>query len=264
MTMTCVCTRDDCILCEGRIFNGLASDQVCQVRGLITSISYPARTLLFHVRAPADLLFILKTGCVKLTTALRDGREQILCLVLPGQMFGFDFLHESFYPYSACTVTDVSVCAVRHRDMMHILENDPGVSLRMISMLNGELARSRALIRDLGLKSSTERMASFILSLMPLRRGLTSDFALPLTRREISEMLGLTMETVSRAMTGFQRAGIIRALRGRVQILEAKKLWALAEGASAPVDSRSSARSSSNAQPRKAKIVRYVRKTGSD
>ncbi|MCR4346639.1 MAG: Crp/Fnr family transcriptional regulator [Sulfuricaulis sp.] len=228
--MACVCNRDDCVLCEGRLFNGLASNQVCRVRGLIASVSYPARTMLFRERAPADRLFILKSGCVKLTTALADGREQILRLALPGQMFGFESLDESSYPYSACALTEANVCAVRHRDMMQILEKDPGVSLRMIRMLNGELERSRALIRDLGLKSSTERMASFILSLMPLQHGLAGDFALPLTRKEISEMLGLTVETVSRAMTGFQRAGIIRASRGRIHVLDTARLKALAEG----------------------------------
>jgi CRP-like cAMP-binding protein len=268
MTKTCVCNHADCVLCPGRIFNGLTSDQdcqirgVCQIRGLIKSISYPAHTLLFHVRAPADLLFILKTGCVKLTTALANGREQILRLVFPGQMFGFVFREDSFYPYSACAVTEVNVCAVRHRDIKQILDNDPGVSLRMIRVLNGELEHSLTLIRDLGLNSSTVPMASFLLSLIPLRRGRTSDFALPLTRREISEILGLNMETVRRAMTGFQRAGIIRVSRGWVQILNAEKLWALAEGGSAPVDSSSSTCCSSNVQPREAKVIRYDRNTG--
>jgi CRP/FNR family transcriptional regulator len=230
MTKTCACHHDDCVLCEGRIFNGLASDQVCQVRGLITSLSYPARTRLFHERASADLLFILKAGCVKLTTTLADGREQILRLVLPGKMFGFEFLDSSFYPYSACALTDISVCAVRHRDMLQILEKDSGVSLRMIRMLNSELDHSRTLICDLGLKSSNERMASFILSLMPLQGGQAHDFALPLTRKEISEMLGLTVETVSRAITGFQRAGIIRAARGLIRILDEPRLRTLAQG----------------------------------
>jgi len=262
--MPCVCNRDDCILCEGRIFNGLASDQVCQVRGLIAPISCPARALLFHERAPADLLFILKSGCVKLTTAMADGREQILRLALPGQMFGFESLHDSCYPYSACALTPVSVCAVRHRDMMRILEKDPGVSIKMIHMLNGELERSRALVRDLGLKSSTERVASFILSLVPLTRGLSRDVALPLTRKEISEMLGLTMETVSRAMTGFQRAGIIRASRGQIRIVDAGKLKGLAEGASARVDFPLPVWKRGSVRPREAGVGRDARKTGTD
>lgn len=262
--MTCVCNRDDCVLCEGRLFNGLASDQVCRVRGLIASVSYPARAMLFHERPPADRLFILKSGCVKLTTALADGREQILRLALPGQMFGFESLDESSYPYSACALTDVNACAVRHRDVMQILEKDPGVSLRMIRMLNGELERSRALIRDLGLKSATERMASFILSLVPLHRGASGDFALPLTRKEISEMLGLTVETISRTMTGFQRAGIVRAARGRIHILDADKLKALAEGVSARIDSSSPVWKSGNTPHHEAKVIQYVRKTGTD
>jgi CRP-like cAMP-binding protein len=105
-------------------------DQVCRVRGLIAPITHAARTMLFHERAPADPLFIFKTGSIKLTTALADGREQILRLALPEQMFGFESLNDSFYSYSACALTDVSVCAVRHRDMMRILEKDSDVSIR--------------------------------------------------------------------------------------------------------------------------------------
>lgn len=262
--MACVCNRDDCVLCEGRLFNGLASDQVCRVRGLIASLSYPARAMLFRERAPADRLFILKSGCVKLATALADGREQILRLALPGQVFGFESLDESSYPYSACALTEANVCAVRHRDMMRILEQDSGISIKMIRVLNGEIEHSRTLIRDLGLKSSTERMASFILSLVPLRRGASSDFSLPLTRKEISEMLGLTVETVSRAMSGFQRAGIIRVSRGLICVLDEPRLQALAEGASARIDSSSPVRKSGNTRRHEARVIQYVRKTGTD
>ena len=262
--MTCVCNHDDCILCEGQVFNGLASDQVCQVHGLIAPAVFPARAMLIHEHMPAERFFILKSGCVKLTTALSDGREQVLRLALPGQTFGFESLNDRAYPYSAIALTEASVCAVRHRDMMRVLEQNPGVSLRMIRMLNGELELSRALIRDLGLKSSTERVASFLLSLTPLQRDPAGDLALPLTRKEISEMLGLTVETVSRAISRFQRAGIIRTARGRFHILDAGRLRALAEGTSARVDLSSPVRKRGNAQPREAGGGRYVCKTRTD
>lgn len=229
--MACVCNRNECILCNSRVFDGLAPDRVCQARGLIAHVSYPSRALLFHERAHADRLFILRSGYVKLTTSLADGREQILRLACPGQMFGFESLNDRFYPYSARALTAVEVCTVRHRDMMQLLEQDTGVSLRMIRMLNEELERSKALIRDLGLKSSTERLASFILSLAPKRRASAGDFALPLTRKEISEMLGLTEETVSRAVARLRRAGLVRTARGWVRVLDAERLRMLAEGA---------------------------------
>ncbi len=109
----CVCKRNGCILCEGRIFSGLASDQVCRARDLSAHDSCPARAMLFHERASAGWLFILKSGCVKLTTTLSDGREQVLRLVLPGQMSGFEFPDENSYPYSACALTDVSTATFR-------------------------------------------------------------------------------------------------------------------------------------------------------
>jgi len=76
--------------------------------------------MLIHERASAGWLFILKSSCVKLTTTLSDGREQVPRLVLPGQMSGFEFPDENSYPYSACALTDVSVCALRrrHRSLM--------------------------------------------------------------------------------------------------------------------------------------------------
>src|SRR4030066_287801 len=142
--MTCVCNHDDCILCEGQVFNGLASDQVCQVRGLLPPAVLPARAMLFHEHTPAERFFILKSGCVKLTTALSDGREQVLRLALPGQTFGFESLNDRAYPYSAIALTEASVCAVRHRDMLRILEQNPGVALGMVPLPHdgGELARA--------------------------------------------------------------------------------------------------------------------------
>jgi CRP/FNR family transcriptional regulator len=86
------------------------------------------------------------------------------------------------------------------------------------------------------------------------------DFALPLTRKEISEMLGLTVETVSRTMTRFRRAGLVRTARGSVRVLDAEKLRALADGAYGR--GRPAPPWRGDAPLPEAKIVRYVRKTG--
>jgi len=104
------------------------------------------------------------------------------------------------------------------------------VMLRVINVLNEELGRAQSVIRLLGHKSSTERVASFLLSLLPpgKKNGEPVDVPLTLTRQEMAERLGLTIETVSRHMSELKRDQIIDAPRGWVRILDATRLEALA------------------------------------
>jgi CRP/FNR family transcriptional regulator len=222
--MHCACSFDDCVLCEGRLFNGLSSEQACAVKGLIRHHVFPARAPLFREGAQAEQLLIVKSGCVKLTSTLPDGREQILRLAGAGQLLGLESLSQPDYPYSAYTLTVATACSVRLPDLQQILAHNPDVALRVIGMLSEELSRSGHQIRDLGLKSSTERMASFLLALGHGQPSQGCDAELLLTRQEIAELLGLTVETVSRMMAWLKRAGIIYTARGRIRILNARRL----------------------------------------
>jgi len=218
----------DCILCEAQLLYGLAAEQVCAIRGLVVRQDFAPHQLLFLESEPVEWLFLIRTGYVKLTTSLPDGREQILHLSMRGQMLGLESLNTPISPYTAEALTRVNTCTIRRQDMTRVLEQNPAVSMRLIRMLSEALGQSQCLIRDLGLKSSKERMASFLLSLVPSDWDMSQALPLPLSRHEIAEMLGLTVGTVSRLMAQFQREGLIQAPRGKVRILDPVRLCCLA------------------------------------
>lgn len=224
----CLCKFEECLLCGARLFSGASASLVCEIQGLIAKRSYQPGEILCHEGDPTIVLFFLTKGFVKLTTSLPDGREQILRLGFPGQAVGLEALSDRLTPYTATTLTPVTACTMRLKDMLKVVEGDPETSMRVIGFLNRELERARTLIRDLGLMSAKERVASFLLSLAPVAEGAGKGIPMPLSRQEIAEMLGLTVETVSRQMAKLKREGVIRESDNHIYLLEDKRLRNLA------------------------------------
>ena len=240
---TCACKVDECVLCEARMYVGLDHEQACAMRGLLTHRRYDTHATIFRQGDLSEFLFVLQEGSVKLTLTDADGREQIIGLPSPGQLLGFNSVDEQAYAYTATALTSAAVCKIRHRDMLEILHQNPNVAVRTIAMLNEELAQARSLIHILGQKSAVEKVATFVLLLerhSPSAENQT--IALPLSRQEMAELLGLTVETVSRLMSEFKRDGLLEAPRGYVRILDRDKLRKLA-GSIEPTESPSVAAS---------------------
>ena len=186
----------------------------------------------------------MRAGQLKLCVTGTDGREQIMRIAVAGQLIGYDTIDDLHHPYTATALTAARLCGIRHRDLLRVLEQNPEVSRRMVQLLNLELAQAQALIHILGQKSSAEKIAHFLLSLVPEhgRAEPQAEMLLPLSRQEMADMLGLTVETVSRLMAELKRERIIEAPRGHIRILDRKGLHAYA-GSSPLVTNRGLLRS---------------------
>jgi CRP/FNR family transcriptional regulator len=236
-----LCDLVACLLCDAQLYSGLALMQVCHTHGFSCMQSFEAGAVLFRAGVASTHFFVLRRGQVKLMMMAADGREQIIGLAVPGQLLGVTTLEEPVYPCTAKALTQSSVCKIRYHELVSILQANPLVSLRLVRLLNQELKRTRAVLQTLGRKTSVERVASFILSLMPVRGQNGTDLALPLSRDEIGSLLGLTVETVSRIMADFRRRRIIDAPRGHIRILDHAVLQNLADGAGRSPDSAGAA-----------------------
>jgi len=227
---TCVCQADDCLLCEAQLYTGLDSDQVCLIRGLLGKQAFESRQVVFRQGDASDWLYVIRSGQIKLTSCGPDGHEQIIRIGVAGHMLGFNTVDDRHHSYSAETLTPVRVCTIRHRDMLRVMEQNPRVSRRLVDLLNQELAQAHLLIRVLGQKTSAEKVALFLLSLVPepADQARMHELPLPLSRQEIADMLGLTVETVSRLMSELKRKQIIEAPRGLLRILNLQDLRAYA------------------------------------
>lgn len=230
MVYTCPCEIGECVLCEAKLFSGLSSTLISEIRGLLTKQSFRAHDVLVHQEDSCLHLFVLRTGQVKLVTTLPDGREQILGLRVAGQLVGFETVDDAVYPYTAVALTSVTTCRISHKDMLLVLQQNPSVALRVIRWLQAEIELAQALICDLQAKNAHEKVASFLLSSIPPNGPFPDSFPLLLSRQEIGRLLGLTEETVSRVISGFGREGLVSAPRGSVHVLNLPRLREIASG----------------------------------
>jgi CRP/FNR family transcriptional regulator len=227
---SCVCHTNDCLLCEAHLQEGLSAEQACEIQGLLRRHTIQPHEILFRQGESSDWLYVVRAGQLKLTVTGPDGRDQIIRVAVAGQLIGYDAVDDLRHPYTATALTPGRLCGLRHRDMLRVMEQNVEVSRRLVQLLNQELSQAQALIHILGQKSSAEKIALFLLSLVP-EDGAGDpqpELPLPLSRQEMADMLGLTVETVSRLMAELKRERIIEAPRGRIRILDRKGLQAYA------------------------------------
>ncbi len=156
------------------------------------------------------------SGVVKLTKTLDDGRQHII-----GLLFASDFLGRAFRkdnPYFAEAATDVELCVFPAANFEKLLADQPGLEHRLFQFTLSELDACQEWMLLLARKKAEERVASFLLMIAKrvpnmgcAHAGQPAEvrFQLPLSRSEISDCLGLTIETVSRQMTRLKTKGVI-------------------------------------------------------
>ncbi|GAB4512953.1 MAG: hypothetical protein Tsb0026_17240 [Sulfuricaulis sp.] len=186
--------------------------------------------MLFRAGDPSTQLYVIREGQVKLTRTDIDGHDHLLNLVGPGYFLGFDTIGNPSYSYNAETLTSTVLCRIKHNDIVRLLKEEPRVSLNVLLAVNEQLAHARDLIRVLGQKTAIEKVAALLLSLYPPNPegGNGKTEALHLSRQEMAQILGLTVETVSRIMAALRRKGIINAPRGSIVVSARSRLQALA------------------------------------
>lgn len=221
---------NNCEYCEAKLYAGLSGRQVKELDGRLGLCRSEPRHTLFRAGDPTKYLYVVREGQVKLTRTDIDGREHLLNLVGPGYFLGFDDIGNSAYSHSAETLTPTVFCRIKHDDIVWLLKEAPQVSLNILLAVNEQLAQARNMIRALGQKTATEKVAALLLSLYPpeTKGGSGKTGALHLSRIEMAEILGLTVETVSRIMAALRRKGIINAPRGRIVVSARARLQALA------------------------------------
>ncbi|MBE9559015.1 MAG: helix-turn-helix domain-containing protein [Proteobacteria bacterium] len=181
---------------------------------------------------PADYLFNLTQGAVKLYKLLPDGRRQITGFLFEGDFLGIAMNEK--YAYSAEAVGQVSLCRFSRRKLEALLDEFPKLEKRLLGMASNELVQAQDQILLLGRKTAREKLVSFLLNLSArgVKRGAApSPILLPMGRADIADYLGLTTETVSRTITNLKRDGHIRLLQGgMVELPDLEALQELAEG----------------------------------
>ncbi|MGI9434227.1 MAG: helix-turn-helix domain-containing protein [Geminicoccaceae bacterium] len=159
---------------------------------------------------PIDHYFRILTGTVRLYKAVADGRRQIIDFLGPEECFGLTGLDE--HAYSVEAITDVVMSRHPRQRLDSTIEAQPDLGRQLLRLACSELNRAQQCMFLLGRKSAEERVASFLLDLGKRQGDPGQDMDLlhlAMSRQDIADHLGLTIETVSRIFTRFRRAGLI-------------------------------------------------------
>ncbi len=167
------------------------------------------------------------SGVVKLTKTLSDGRQQIVGLQFAPDFLGRPFRSES--SLNAEAATEVSVCSFPKLALERMLKQAPELEHRILRQTLSELDEAREWMLTLGRKTAAEKVASFLLiiarNIDPTEEPSANSrqFELPLTRADIADFLGLTLETVSRQLSKLRADGVIRIEHNRTIFVDSMR-----------------------------------------
>lgn len=168
-------------------------------------------------------------GVLKLSASLSDGREQIVGVAYPSDFIGRPYGSQNRQTITA--ITDVRLCAFSRVDFERFSAQHPDLEHKILQRTLTELDRARQWMLLLGRKSAQEKLASFLLEMSERladsgcrSRGAPADqFGLPFGRQQIADILGLTIETVSRQLTELKKSGLIELPDNRKVVIRNRK-----------------------------------------
>jgi CRP/FNR family nitrogen fixation transcriptional regulator len=183
--------------------------QLSRARVILSEFRYDRGAEIYGQAEPADYVYQVVEGAVRSHKLLSDGRRQIGAFHLIGDIFGLE--NGAEHRFTAEAIVDTTVRLTKRRSLEHVAESDAMVALDLLNMTTSNLQHAEDHMLLLGRKTSLERVAAFLLE-MDRRLASAGVVALPMCRRDIADYLGLTLETVSRALSQLHGKGILRFL----------------------------------------------------
>jgi CRP/FNR family transcriptional regulator len=224
-----------CATCGSRvagICKPLDAEALDEINSASERLTLPARSTVFREGDPAQRVYSLISGTAKLTRLLPDGKQQVVGFRFPGDLIGYTTRGE--YPFDAELLTGAQLCRLDRSRLDNLLRRYPTLERRLLDLCVQELGATQDQLVAVGRRPAEARVAAFLLSLLEARRRRAQPervLDMPMTRADIADFLGLTLETVSRSFTAFRKRGWVREpLHQKVELLNLAALTAMAEG----------------------------------
>jgi CRP-like cAMP-binding protein len=178
-------------------------------------MSFARNAEIYGEGEPADYLYKVVSGTVRTYKVLSDGRRQVGAFYMPGDVFGLETGDE--HTFSAEAISDAKVLVIKRSALVALAARDGEIARQLWALTGRELSRVQAHILLL-IKTAQERVAGFLLE-MADRVSSGNSVELPMSRQDIADYLGLTIETVSRTLTTLENAATIELPSSRRIVL---------------------------------------------
>lgn len=225
MTACCHCGDDLPCAAQIGIFQQLNLEEQRKISALALHKTLPRGALLFSPEENPGL-YLISQGRVKVYSLSPTGKETLRRVLRQGDFVGEGAL---FGSARNCTygeaLTELSVCLIRREDFLALLRQHPSISLKLLEELNRRL---EAVDQSSVFSSVQSRLCRYLLDLSQAQQS--EEFTLPLSGSELSAFLSTTPETLSRRLTGLEKAGYLKKTGRKIQLLDIQQLEKLAEG----------------------------------
>lgn len=179
-----------------------------------------------------ESLYAVHSGSLRSYIITKDGKEQTMGFYLPGELIGLDGLESNEHSCTTEALETTSICEVPFDRLQELCVNLPSLQKQMLRLLGKELSGDHDVLLLLGTRSAEERLAAFLLSLSKryAERGFSAtEFNLSMSRHDISNFLGVAVETISRQFSNLDKAGIVQVKHRNVKILDEARLKDIVE-----------------------------------
>ncbi|MEW6603005.1 MAG: Crp/Fnr family transcriptional regulator, partial [Nitrospirota bacterium] len=171
---------------------------------------------------PSDKFYLVAEGSVKVLKHTMMGKDIILEIMSPGDIFGgVAVLDRKPFPASAQAMESTTVIWISRQNLLKIMDDYPVLKLEIVKYFSDKLRDAHEMLKNIATERVEKRIASLLLKLsekIGVNNGSYTKIDFPLTRQEISEMVGTTVETCIRTMSKLQKKGIVKSSNGRISI----------------------------------------------
>lgn len=214
--------RNFCSLCTVRgrsICTLLSPHEIAHVEKVMAHRHVAQHKAVLVEGEPNDCLYVVVSGCFRLTKYLEDGRRQVTGFLFKGDFFGVRPSREC--AYTAEALEDSYVCRFPHSFLDESAADNPGIKDRLIERGQTEYHKAQDHIVLLGKKSAEEQVLAFIdmIAKSGAVDGETQTVPLPMPRQDIADYLGLRLETLSRTLALLKKKGVLKDISRKSLVL---------------------------------------------
>ncbi len=216
------------VLRRAPLFASLDDQAFAALTEELTEVELSRGSTLFHEGDPGDQLYFIVSGKIKLGRTAPDGRESLVAIMGPGELFGEMALFDpSPRSTSATAVSETRLAGLKHENLKKVIERSPDVSAQLLQALARRLRRTNESLADLVFSDVPGRVAKALLDLAdrfgrPATDGIL--VAHELTQEELAQLVGASRETVNKALAEFVQRGWLRLEARAVVILDMQRL----------------------------------------
>jgi CRP/FNR family transcriptional regulator len=224
----------NCVTCKSRhlsVCAAFGAHELVKFDSVVQHRAFAAKAILFEQGNPADFVFSLSEGTVRLVRLLPDGRRQIIGFAIKGDFLGIGLAEN--YEFTAEAVDAIRICRIPRGAFVAMTDEMPHLLKKLHEIAGRELHRSQDQMVLLGRKNAEERVTAFLLShrdRLARVSPCTVTIPLPMSRSDIADYLGLTIETVSRTISKLAREKLIVVIPDGVRLLDPERVAELAGG----------------------------------